>query len=208
MPMPREEFNRDKEYHNRDLYEEDGVIGKSNQAVVFRVVRDGRYYAMKRPIQFTNFYERTITDISEEMIKEYRNEAEFMNELSNRCSDSVVTLEDFGLAPHPWIVMEYAETDFLKAQTEYFFSDRNVERTSYLYNTNTDISCTNLKGEATTITGGSTFYWCRTDDKTYVDVITSDNKVYRLPITKDGGEDGSRPVYHLGDQYAAEITTR
>ena len=101
-----------------------------------------------------------------------------------------------------------SETDFLKAQTEYFFSDRNVERTSYLYNTNTDISCTNLKGETTTITGGSTFYWCRTDDKTYVDVITTDNKVYRLPITKDGGEDGSRPVYHLGDKYAAEITSR
>ena len=101
-----------------------------------------------------------------------------------------------------------SETDFLKAQTEYFFSDRNVEKTSYLYNTNTDISCTNLKGEAAMITGGSTFYWCRTDDKTYVDVITSDNKVYRLPIQKDGGEDGSRPVYHLGDKYAAEITIR
>ena len=44
--------------------------------------------------------------------------------------------------------------------------------------------------------------------ETYVDIITTDNKVYRLPITKDGGEDGSRPVYHLGDTYAAEITTR
>ena len=101
-----------------------------------------------------------------------------------------------------------SETDFLKPQTNYFFADRNVEKTSYLYNPNTDISCTNLKGEQATITGGSTFYWCRTDDETYVDVITTDNKVYRLPITKDGGEDGSRPVYHLGDTYAAEIRTR
>lgn len=101
-----------------------------------------------------------------------------------------------------------SETDFLKPQTDYFFADRNVEKTSYLYNPNKDIQCTNIKGEAATITGGSTFYWCRTDDETYVDIITTDNKVYRLPITKDGGEDGSRPVYHLGDTYAAEITTR
>ncbi len=101
-----------------------------------------------------------------------------------------------------------SETDFLKARTDYFFADRNVEKTSYLYNTNTDIQCTNIKGEPATIPGGSAFYWCRTDDETYVDIITTDNKVYRLPITKDGGEDGSRPVFHLGDKYAAEILTR
>lgn len=103
-----------------------------------------------------------------------------------------------------------SEVDFLKAKTTYFFTDTNVEKTSFLYNTPFDITCENLTGEACVISAGSTFYWCRTDNETYVDVITSDNSVYRLPIQKEviEYETGDQAVYRLGDHDAAEIKTR
>ena len=103
-----------------------------------------------------------------------------------------------------------SEVDFLKAQTEYFFTDTNVEKTSYMYNPDFNIQCTNLNGEACTITSGSLFYWSRTDYETYVDVISVDNLVYRLPITVEEYEyeSGPQKVYKIGDHDAAEIKTR
>ena len=102
------------------------------------------------------------------------------------------------------------ETDFLKPETEYFFADTNVEQTSYTYTADVDIACVNINGQSCVLPQGASFYWCRTDNSTYVDVITLGNSVYRLPITKDvvEYENGPQNVYHLGDREASEIKTR
>lgn len=103
-----------------------------------------------------------------------------------------------------------SETDFLKPQTEFFFTDTNVEKTSFMYNPTFDIVCKNLKGEDCILTTSTLFYWCSTDNETYVDVITIDNRVFRLPITKDvfEYESGTQAVYKLGDHEASEIKVR
>ncbi|MBR5975257.1 MAG: hypothetical protein IK020_08750 [Clostridiales bacterium] len=102
------------------------------------------------------------------------------------------------------------DTDFLVAKTNYFFTNTNVERSSYLYNPNFDIECYNLSGDPVTIVSGSTFYWLRTDNETYVDVMTTDGDVYRLSISKEVIEYSSGPqtIYRLCGHYAADITTR
>ncbi|MBP5417147.1 MAG: hypothetical protein J6Y58_06460 [Clostridiales bacterium] len=103
-----------------------------------------------------------------------------------------------------------SDEDFLKPQTDYFFADTNVEKTSYTYILDFDIQCKNLQGQNCTLRKTTSFYWCRTDNETYVDVITTGNYVYRLPITKDEVEyeSGSHAVFHLGDHEASEIVTR
>ena len=100
-----------------------------------------------------------------------------------------------------------AETDFLQPQTDYYFVDTNVERTSFNHILDFDLACTNLAGEATVITVGTSFYWSRTDNATYVDVIGSDNCAYRLPVTSEviEYESGAQTVYKLGDHYAADV---
>lgn len=103
-----------------------------------------------------------------------------------------------------------SEEDFLKPQTDYFFADTNVEKTSFIYNPEFEIRCKNLQGQDCTLPKASSFYWCRTDNETYVDVITTGNDVYRLPITKDEVEyeSGKQAVFHLGDHEASEFVIR
>ena len=100
-----------------------------------------------------------------------------------------------------------SDTDFLKPQTEYFFTDMNVEKTSYVYNPSFDIQCKNLNGEDCVLTTSTLFYWSRSDNETYVDVVTLDNRVYRLPITKEvfEYESGPQAAFKLGDRDASEI---
>lgn len=99
-----------------------------------------------------------------------------------------------------------ADRDFLSVETPYFV-DVNVEKTSFMHNLSFDVVCTNLDGTEATITAGTQFYWLRTDDSTYVDVVTTDGYVYRLPIRSDviNYEDGEQTVFFLGDKYAAEL---
>ena len=102
-----------------------------------------------------------------------------------------------------------SDTDFLLPKTNYFFTNTNVERSSYLYNPNFDIACFNLSGDSVTIVSGSTFYWARTDNETYVDVIADDGALYRLPIEAVviEYESGPQTIYRLGDKNASDITT-
>ena len=103
-----------------------------------------------------------------------------------------------------------SDTDLLVAKTNYFFCDSDVERSSYLYNPNFDLSCMTLGGEDAIISAGSTFYWVRSDNETYVDVIASDGGMYRLPIEAVvvEYESGPQTIYRLGDHNAADIGTR
>ncbi len=106
--------------------------------------------------------------------------------------------------------MIVSDTDFLVPKTNYYFTDTNVERSSFVYNPNFDISCYNLSGDSMTIHAGSLFYWVRTDNETYVDVLTTDGDLYRLPIEKVELEYESGPqiIYRLGDHNASDITKK
>ncbi|MBO4928222.1 MAG: hypothetical protein J5379_08250 [Clostridiales bacterium] len=103
-----------------------------------------------------------------------------------------------------------SDTDFLKPRTTYFFTDISVEKTSYVYNPGFDLAGTNLNGEPVLITMGTSFYWVRTDNETFVDVLSTEGNLYRLPVTGEVMEYASGPqtVYRLGDHDAAEIKTR
>ncbi|MBP5491547.1 MAG: hypothetical protein J6Y08_01750 [Clostridiales bacterium] len=96
--------------------------------------------------------------------------------------------------------------DFLDPLTPYF-ADLNVEKTSFSSSCEEPILCQNLSGESVELPAGKIFYMLQTDYETYVDVITSDNYVFRLPITVEEieYESGKQKVYHLGDKYAEEI---
>ena len=102
------------------------------------------------------------------------------------------------------------DTDFLVGKTNYYFTNTNVERSSYLYNPNFDIECYNLSGDPVTIVSGSTFYWVRTDNETYVDVLTTEGDLYRLSISKEviEYESGPQTIYRPSDHYARDISTR
>lgn len=102
------------------------------------------------------------------------------------------------------------ETDFLKPETEYFFTDTNVEKTSYTYSLDFDLVCQNLKGQSSMLQKGTTFYWCRTDNETYIDVITISNTVYRLPMTKEviEYESGPQTVIRIAGREPSDLQSR
>ena len=102
------------------------------------------------------------------------------------------------------------ETDFLKPETEYFYTDTNVEKTSFTYNLDFDLICQNLKGQNCKLPAGTTFYWCRTDNETYIDVITTVNTMFRLPITKEviEYESGPQTMIRIAGREASEIKNR
>ena len=117
MPMPREEFRKKTGYNDYDAYEGHELIGRGGSGSVYSVIRDDTRYAMKIPNQFNPNDQKTIA-VSEELNKEFLREADRLNNLSNKCSDSVVTMEDYGVVPFPWIVMEYASSDLRKAMDD------------------------------------------------------------------------------------------
>jgi|GEM_PF-1740986 len=98
------------------------------------------------------------------------------------------------------------EKDFLVPGWEYF-ADPKVEQASFMHEPTMDIKCQNLKGDDVILSAGTKFFWCRTDNETFVDVLTTDGYVFRLPITAEKVEypEGTQIVYHLGDQYAADL---
>ena len=102
------------------------------------------------------------------------------------------------------------KTDFLSPQTEYSFTDMNVEKTSYLYTPDKDVKCENLNGDAVVLKVSSQFYWSRTDGETFVDVVTTNGEVYRFPIKKEIVEysTGPQAVYTLGDTNARDIKVK
>ncbi len=101
------------------------------------------------------------------------------------------------------------DTDFLSPQGDYF-AELNVERTSYLHNLDFEITCTNLKGEQITLKPGTSFYWGRTDNATFVDMISTDGYVYRLPVREEvvHYDTGDQSVYYLGDKVSSDIYTK
>jgi len=98
------------------------------------------------------------------------------------------------------------DADLLNPQGDYF-TELNVEKTSFQHILDFDVMCTNLNGDDVTLHPGSPFYWARTDNETFVDVITEDGYVYRLPVRKEvvHYESGDQTVYFLGDKYASDI---
>ena len=101
-------------YNDFYAYSNFKLIGVGGSAKVYSVQRKDRLYAMKIPIIFDPLSEKTVCDINEDIKDEFESEVEYLAELSNKCSDSVVNLEDFGLSPMPWLVMELAERDLRK----------------------------------------------------------------------------------------------
>ncbi len=99
-----------------------------------------------------------------------------------------------------------SDRDFLFPAWDYFV-DVDAEQASFLHDPTMDIRCQNLSGETVVMKAGTKFYWCRTDNETFVDVLTLDGYVYRLPVTSEIVEypEGKQTVYHLGDQYAADL---
>ncbi len=117
MPMPREEFRGTSGYHNFDAYSGFTLVGIGGSGKVYKVVRNGRVYAMKIPLQFVPDGDATVMP-SEEIRRKFDSEADYLNDLSNRCCSAVVAMEDCGTAPFPWIVMEYASDSLRKAIDE------------------------------------------------------------------------------------------
>ena len=101
------------------------------------------------------------------------------------------------------------KSDFLEPQGDYF-ADMNVERTSFLHNLDFEVKCQNLKGEEITLMPGTSFYWARTDNETFVDMISNDGYVYRMPVREEvvHYETGDQYVYYLGDKFASDIYTK
>ena len=63
------------------------------------------------------------------------------------------------------------EPDFLREEGPYF-TKHDVERARFMQNLATDVKCTNLNNEEVTLSGGTSVYWGRTDNETYVDLFT------------------------------------
>ena len=113
--MPRDEFRKMTGYNDFTAYSGFKLIGRGGSGSVYEVIRNGTRYAMKIPLQFSPNDDRTIGPVSEGTKEGFLREADSLNSLSNKCSDSVVTMEDYGTVPFPWIVMEFAEEDLRSA---------------------------------------------------------------------------------------------
>lgn len=99
-----------------------------------------------------------------------------------------------------------SDADFLVPETVYF-PDINVEKTSFVFTLPFDLNCKTLDGQDSVIAGGTQIYWLETDNETYVDVVTNEDIVYRLPIRAEvmQYETGEQTVFYLGDKYAADL---
>ncbi len=117
MAIPLNEVKKSlNHYHEFDVYSDFKYIGSGGSGKVYSVRRKNRLYAMKIPIMFDpSDMEKTLCDISEDVREKVESEIEYLAELTEKCPDAVVNLEDFGMVPWPWLVMELANTDFRKA---------------------------------------------------------------------------------------------
>lgn len=93
-------------------------IGSGGFSKVYRVQRDGRYYAMKIPTSIQVEDTNTIK-IEPSSIAEFKTEARNWALASKNVPDSVIQLIDYNTEPFPWMVMELAEESY---------KDRLVER--------------------------------------------------------------------------------
>lgn len=94
-------------------------IGKGAFGEVWKVSRDGKFYALKAPlgvnIQPGYLPQMDSRKLSEDDRKTLRKEALTWARLTDLCPDAVVCLLDFNVDPFPWMLMDLAEEDLFDA---------------------------------------------------------------------------------------------
>ncbi len=92
-------YIKDKKFRDYDVI---GVIGEGGFSIVYKVIKNNKYYALKIP-KFVN----TLQTVSFELLEKYKREIEIWALLSKKNIKGIVNIVEYSFEPFPWFVMEY-----------------------------------------------------------------------------------------------------